>query len=376
MDRSDLLTWVEIEEKAVRKNLETFSERIRPGCKKMAVVKANAYGHGIGEISRLALKSGAHCLGVYAPEEALLLRESGVGAPIVALGFAMPHLIRKLAKQQISFTVSSLEQLRTVAQEVSVPCRIHLKLDTGLRRLGMLAEDLEEASAILEKNPAIVLEGLFTHFANIEDTLNHDFARNQLLRFEEMCRPFLRYEPLRHCACSAAALLFRETNFEMVRIGVSLYGMWPSKETLITSLTEFGGEARLCPVMTWKTRIIQVKDVLPGDTVGYGRSHVVTRPGKIAVLPVGYADGYDRGFSNLSHVLIKGRKAPVVGRICMNMCMADVSHIENAAIGDETVLLGSQGDDAVSAEYLAQLIGTINYEITTRISASIPRIVL
>jgi len=221
----------------------------------------------------------------------------------------------------------------------------------------------------------LVLEGLSTHFANIEDTLNHEFARLQIERFNAAVRcaeGIAGRIPLVHTACTAAALLFPSTHFTMLRTGIGLYGLWPSRETLL-SVREKGVPVDFHPVLTWKTKVVQIKWLPEGSYVGYGCSYRTTRRTLLGVLPVGYADGYDRALGNRAHVLVRGRRAPVIGRICMNLCMIDLTDVPGVRLEDEVVLLGSGEDERITAEVMGEWAGTINYEIVTRISPLLPR---
>jgi len=371
------ITWIEISKSAISENLSVFRNLVGTDCRIMAIVKANAYGHGILEFSKIAVKS-ADLLGVFSLEEALTIKKN-MTAEVFILGYVLPENMPVVCDYNISAGLTSMEHLKKSLENIgSKDLRVHLKFDTGLRRLGFLPSEIPELLNFLENHRNIKVEGIYSHFANIEDTLNHDFAQKQIETFNEMTKPFVKKYPnlLRHTACSAAALLFSQTYYEAVRAGISMYGMWPSKETLITYITQGQEQTILKPVMTWKTKIAQVKNVHPGDTIGYGRAHRITRTGVIATLPIGYADGYDRKFSNSSYVLIRGKEAPITGRICMNVCMVDVSHIDGVSMGDEVVLLGKQGDKNISADFLAGLSGTINYEITTKINSDIPRIIV
>ena len=227
--------------------------------------------------------------------------------------------------------------------------------------------------------PGVHLEGISSHYADIEDTTDHTFAKEQLSRYREIDLALAadgHKLSVRSFSNSAATLLWPATHFELVRVGVSLYGMWPSKETLVSALLEKRNAPKLKPALTWKARIAQVKTVKAGEFVGYGRSFQATHETRLAVIPVGYYDGYDRGLSNLAHVLIDGRIAPLRGRVCMNMVMADVSDIPDAAPNGEVVLLGESNGSAISADQMAEWAHTINYEIPTRINDRIPRILV
>lgn len=371
------LTWVELNRDAYNFNMANFRRLAGKDKKIMAVVKSNAYGHGLHETALLAQDCGnVDMLGVYSLREAKLLYGKGVKLPVFIMGYVLGEEFIDVARHDFSVCVSSLEQLRMIDEVIGTKnLKIHLKFDTGLRRLGFYPEEIPELTAFLGERPNLKVEGIFSHFANIEDTISHEFAKSQRDLFERMCEPLMDRGPIRHIACSAAGLLFKDTYFEMIRAGIAMYGLWPSKETLITSLKS-NMISELRPVLSWKTRVAQTKPVSPGDTVGYGRSYKVTRPGRIAIIPVGYNDGYDRKYSNSAKVIIKGKEAPVIGRICMNMSIVDISHIDGVKIEDEVILIGSEGEASVTADFLADISGTINYEVTTRIDPSIPRIIV
>jgi len=231
---------------------------------------------------------------------------------------------------------------------------------------------------LIKKYPQINIEGIYTHYANIEDTTNHSYARQQLKRFKEAIELLKKNGikiPLKHTACSAAVILFPETYFDMVRLGISMYGLWPSPETFV-SAKEKSRKLNLEPALTWKTKIAQIKQIKAGTPISYGLTERVSQDSKIAVLPIGYWDGYDRKLSGIGNVLIRGRRCKVLGRVCMNMIIVDVSHISDVKLEDEVVLLGKQESEEITADELAQKIGTINYEVVTRINPLIPRIVI
>ena len=243
----------------------------------------------------------------------------------------------------------------------------------------MAESDLPAIARLVHDAHWLELEGITTHFANIEDTTDHTFAEGQIeafARVEQTLRQGWGAAPLRHTACSAAAILLTRTHMDLARVGISLYGLWPSRETYVSCL-EIGKPAlSLHPVMTWKTRVAQVKEVPEGGYVGYGCTFRATRASRIAVLPVGYHEGYDRGLSNCAHVIVRGKRAPVRGRVCMNMTMIDITDVPGVALEDEVVLLGNQGEEVISADQLATWCGTINYEIVSRIHPSLPRVLV
>jgi alanine racemase len=242
----------------------------------------------------------------------------------------------------------------------------------------VLLEDLEAFLGVVRGTGNARLEGLSTHFANIEDTLNHAYAEEQLQRFATALRLVERVAgrpPVVHTACTAAALLFPKTHFTMLRVGIGLYGLWPSRETFL-SAREQGTVPVLTPVLSWKTRLAQVKSLPEGSYIGYGCSYRATRRTTVGILPVGYADGYDRALGNRGHVLVRGRRAPIIGRICMNLSMVDLTDVPGAGLEDEVVLLGTSGSERISAETMAEWAGTINYEIVARISPLLPRTIV
>ncbi|MBU1916055.1 alanine racemase, partial [Patescibacteria group bacterium] len=242
----------------------------------------------------------------------------------------------------------------------------------------MLIDDLSSFLRWIKQKKSIQLEGLYTHFANIEDTSDPIYALKQLKRFKTavaITESLIGRPKILHTACSAAALLYPETQFDLVRVGISLYGMWPSELTQ-ENVKLVGNRVILKPALTWKTRIVQIKNIARGTPISYGLTEKVSRNSKIAVLPIGYWDGFDRGWSSIASVLVHGKRAKVLGRVCMNMCIVDVTDIRSAQPGDEVVLLGQQGKENIRAEELAAKIGTINYEVVTRINPLLPRIIV
>ena len=272
-----------------------------------------------------------------------------------------------------------IERLDRSARARDRVVAVHLKVETGTHRQGVSPDLLPRIAARISAAQGLELGGLSTHFANIEDTTDHSFAESQIDCFAkavETLRAAGHPVPIRHTACSAATVLFTRTHLDLVRVGISLYGLWPSKETYVSCLERGKPTLELKPAMTWKTRIAQIKDVPEGSWVGYGCTHRTTRPSRIAVLPVGYYEGYDRGLSGVGHVLVRGKRAPIRGRVCMNMTLVDLTDVPDVAVEDEVVLLGAQGDEKLPAEQLAAWCGTIAYEIVARIHPSLPRCVV
>lgn len=376
-----VLNWVELDAAALRWNIGQFQKRLAPDSRLAPVVKANAYGHGMLHVARVAQQAGVEWLCVNSAEEALELRQAGHRARLLVLGYIPLGQLEVVVDCELRPVIYNLETARRLAELAEQRGRrvpVHLKVETGTHRQGILEQDLPAFVELLRSSPGLLLEGVTTHFANIEDTTDHDFADSQLERFAHIAeRLSAGNSPLlRHAASSAAALLFTRTHLDLARIGISLYGLWPSRETYVSCLERGKPALDLRPALAWKTRVAQIKSVPEGSFVGYGCTYRTTRPSRIAVLPVGYHEGYDRGLSGVAHVLIHGRRAPVRGRICMNMCMVDVTDIPGVELEDEVVLLGRQGAERVSAEQLAAWCGTISYEIVSRIHPGLPRQVL
>jgi alanine racemase len=377
-----VLNWVEIDAGALRNNVAEFKRRLGQGPRFGAVVKSNAYGHGMIEVARVAADASADWLCVNNVDEGVALREAGLTLPILVMGYVPLDGLDEVVDntlQPIVYNLETLERLDAIASSRGSNVGVHMKIETGTHRQGILERDVPEFVARLRGARALTLAGVTTHFANIEDTTSYDYATSQMAVFSRVADVIATLHPvpfLRHNACSAAALLFNRTHLDLVRVGISLYGLWPSKETYVSCLERGKPSLDLKPVMAWKTRIAQVKQVPEGEYVGYGCAWRATRTTRIAVLPVGYYEGYDRELSGLAHVLVRGKRAPVRGRVCMNMCMVDVTDIPGAGLEDEVTLLGRQGDERITAGQLAAWRGTIAYEIVARIHPSLPRVVV
>ncbi len=383
MDRTTpgLSQWIDISATALKHNLRLFRGLMDRGTQLAAVVKANAYGHGVEQIAPLAAKT-ADWLAVHSATEARQIREMGIKLPIMVMGYIPERDLHHLDADIHVFvsTVEVMHWLGAYRRKCGISLPVHLKVDTGTKRQGFSSDDVSRACAAAASEGLEVV-GVATHFANIEDTLNHEFARHQLNLFNDVIdtttRALKGKPPYIHAACSAAALLFPETDFTLARIGISMYGHWPSRETELTWILNHGRDGlRLEPVLGWRTVVGQIQEVEKGETVGYGRTWTALRSTTLAVLPIGYADGYPRCLGNRSRVIIRGRFAPVVGRVCMNISMVDVTDIPEVRVGDEVVLVGREGDIEVTVEELAGLSETINYEFLARLSPEIPRMVV
>jgi alanine racemase len=361
---------IEVDRGALADNLRAFRRQTAASSKLLAVVKAQAYGHGLELAASAFVAGGADLLGVHALQEARALRSAGLDTPIIILGPSTAAEAAEAARLDVQVTVGSLPAARAAAAGASCdqPLQVHLKVETGVNRQGLVDAELGDALDLLRANAGVRLTGLSSHFADIEDTTDHTFAEEQARRFDAF-RARLADVGVsglsEHMSCSAAALLWERSHRAIVRIGIGAYGIWPSKETRVAVRQQGRPEVVLRPALTWKVMISQVRDVEAGQTVGYGRTWKAMTDSRIAVLPVGYADGWPRALSGRGHVLVGGRRAPLVGRICMNLCMVDVTQIAGAAAGDQAVLLGRQGDETISVEMLADLLGTIPYEVLT-----------
>ncbi|MSP90881.1 MAG: alanine racemase [Myxococcales bacterium] len=392
------VTWVELSRSALRHNLLVLRSAAGHGDRTRrpllcVMVKGNAYGHGLVPAARELAAAGADWLGTHDLTEITTLRAAGVALPLYQVGWLPPEQIECALHHDVRLTVydpAVVDAAAAAARARGVPARLHVKVETGNNRQGLRPDDALALAVRIGRDPDLALEGLSTHFADIEDTTDHAFAQGQLSRFfacADAVRSALGLPPagdaadrlLVHASNTAAVLLWPEVCGGLVRLGIGAYGLWPSKETHV-SVRQLGKTpVDLQPVLTWKTRIAQVRAVPAGEWIGYGRTYRAVRPMRVAVLPVGYYDGYDRGLSNLGKVLVAGQRAPVVGRVAMNMTAVDVTDSPCAHSGDEVVLLGAQQGgrgapgDRIRADEMAAWAGTIHYEVVTRINDRIER---
>lgn len=379
---ADLAGWLSIETdcRALTENMKVFRDLVADPTRLMAVVKADAYGHGLLVAARAFLDGGADLLGVHSLDEAAALRGGGFTCRIIILGPVTPRQAVAAAALKVEITVASLAAARgleKVATEFTAGLDVHLKVETGVNRQGVVESELVEVADTLGRMPAVRLVGLSSHFADIEDTTDHTYAHRQMERFHGYRQALAErgHGQLQvHMTCSAATLLWEDTHGDIARVGISAYGIWPSRETRVSVRREGRPEAQLRPALTWKVGVSQVRRVPAGETVGYGRSWKAMTDSRVAVLPVGYSDGWPRALSGRAHVLLGGKRAPLVGRVCMNLCMVDVTHIPGVRAGDQAVLLGRQGDEVITAEMLADHLGTIAYEVLTLPKATWTRV--
>lgn len=366
--------WLEVDLSAVAHNMREIRRIVKPEAQILAIVKANAYGHGAETFAREVLKHGANKLGVATLGEAVELRKSGIKeAPIVVLGYIPYDIVDTAISYDITQTVYTLEGAEAISKaavQMGKKAIIHIKIDTGMGRIGFLPgpETLRDIKKIMDL-PGLFVEGIYTHFA-VADHGDKSFTLHQLEKFTELTTQLSRAGinfPIKHAANSAAVIDIPESHFDMVRPGIIMYGLYPSKEVNKKKI-------ELKPAMTLKAQVSFVKKVAPGFSVSYGRKFITSKDTIIASLPLGYADGYARMLSNQAQVLIGGKRVAVAGMICMDQFMVDATDVPGVRIGDEAVLFGVQGNEEISVEELAQRLNTINYEVICMLSARIPRV--
>ncbi len=367
---------------AIKKNILGLREITSKKARFMAVVKANAYGHGALEVAKKAVDSGADQLGVARLKEAVPLRMAGIDTPISIFGFTHPAMVKKAHDLSLTVTVYNLETAKLLSDEAArlgITLTTHLKVDTGMGRVGLLPDSLRpgdatkgEALSEVEKMlrlPCLDFEGIYTHFASA-DTSDKSYTRFQLGLFntfiDELHRAGIQFQ-LRHAANSAAIIDHPDAHFEMVRAGISLYGLYPSQEVDKTKVL-------LTPAMELNSFITSLKRVPKGFKISYAMTHETDKETVIASVPAGYADGYPRLLSSKGAMLVRGTRAPIVGRVCMDQTLIDVGHIPGVKTGDRVTLLGCQGDACITADEIAALTGTINYEIVSSLTARVPKI--
>lgn len=375
MKSREYRTWIEIDPHAIGSNVWSLKHLLGDDVPLMAVVKSNAYGHGLVESALIALGEGASWLAVDEITEAFELRENKIKAPILVLGYTLPAFYKAAAAQKISITISSLEALQDLLKNgAKKALKIHLKFDTGLHRQGIPESHVQQTIRLIssEKFPATV-EGAYTHFAVMEDPMRESYSRMQADNFKAIIEKIRAkgIAILSHASASSGIFFSKNFHFDLSRGGIALYGLWPSREIKL-----WAKDVKLVPALSWKTVVTEVKLVSKGAKVGYDLTFETLRNSRLAIIPVGYWHGLPRNLSSRGEVLLNGKRAPIVGRISMDMSIIDVTDIPNARPGDEVVLIGSQGKDSVTAEEMALKAGTINYEIVTRINPLIPRIVL
>ncbi len=364
-------TWAEIDLNAIIHNIREFRRLLPKEVKIMAVVKADAYGHGAVEVADAIIRGGADCFAVAFLEEGIELRQTGVRKPILLIGPIPPGRAPEIIKYNLTQTVFSLEIAEAISgeaarQNTEVP--VHVKVDTGMGRVGLSPRETVAFIREVSRLPGIRIEGLLTHLASAdEEDLSYTYRQVELFNETILaCREAGIEIPLVHAANSAGAIAVPESRYSLIRLGISLYGYYPS-EVIKSDLV------RLKPAISFKTRVTFLKKAPPGTCLSYGSTFTAARESLIATIPVGYADGFNRLLSNRGQVLVKGRRAPIVGRICMDYTMIDVTDIEGVQVGDEVVLYGKQGKDEITVDEVATLLGTISYELLCAVDKRVSR---
>ncbi len=370
MTQQKMRTWAEIDLEAVKHNVRAMKAALPEKTKFLAVVKADAYGHGAIPVAKAALEAGAEYLAVACLCEAEELRAAGIDSPILILGITPAEYAERLRELNITQAVSGLKYAKKLSANLKGELKVHMKLDTGMSRTGFdtthseKLEDIVKAMAL----PNLNFEGVFTHFA-VSDEYGDPFTARQHGLFTHVVSTAEilsgHHFAIKHCANSGAVVNYKELAHDMVRPGVMLYGMYPASEH---------GGIELKPVMSLKSRVYAITNHEEGDTVSYGRTYTVTEPTRLAVVPIGYADGLHRTLSNKLEVLIRGKRCRQVGRICMDMCMVDISEVPECCEGDVVTLIGAEGDECILASELAEKCGTINYEISCGFTKRVPRL--
>jgi alanine racemase len=365
-------TRIEVDLDCIRYNVKSFSKILGEQTLLMAVVKANAYGHGAVPVAKAALEAGANWLGVALIQEAAELRAAGIMEPVLVLGYTVPVDYPYMIAQGIRPAIYTMEQglaFARAAKELGTKAAVHLKIDTGMGRLGFLPEaSALEAIMMLANQPNLIIEGLFTHFARADEADQQD-ANDQLQCFSQFAAELNKlglHIPLIHCANTAAAMINPAAHFNMIRLGIGMYGLYPSKISKSWGLS-------LCEAITLKSCLSHVKNVTIGTGISYGHIWCAARPSVIGTVPIGYGDGILRRLSNRGFVLVRGRRVPMVGRICMDQLMVDLTEVPEASIGDEVVIIGQQGSEKITVDEVAGLLETINYEVTCILNQRIPR---
>jgi len=366
---TELLRWAEIDLKALADNVKALRQHLRPGTRLMGIVKKNAYGHGAVPVARVVISAGADYLGVHSLDEALELREANINSPIFIMGYCSPKGAHEVIRRHLLVTVVEPElalALDKAARDIGTIAEVHVKVDTGIHRFGATVEEATKLLHFLLDLRYVRVAGLYTHFSSA-DAPEQAITEAQLEKFLRFAASFPQVKFL-HAANSAATLRFPQTHLNLVRTGLAMYGLYPfpKKETPV----------QLKPVMSVKARVIRFHQLKPGDGVGYGLTWVAEKDTTAALVYLGYGDGISRLLSDRGEALIHGQRVPIRGRISMDQSMIDVTKVAGVKVGDEVVFVGRQGTEEISADEVANWMGTINYEVVTGISARLPRIYL
>jgi alanine racemase len=371
-------TWIEVDRAAIKKNVSQFRKLIARNTKLMSVVKSNAYGHGLVDFAKEAVDSGVDWLGVDSAVEGLSLRKEGITIPILILGYTIAGRIESVISSGLSITVSHVQAIRDVAvmaKRMGVKARVHIKVDTGMHRQGFLLVDMKRAIAELKKqNSYLEVEGIYTHFAVAKDPTSRVYTEKQTKEFDKWVVTLRSagFTPIVHASASGGTILFDHTHYDMVRVGIGLYGLYPSgkiREKLSKKIT-------LIPVLTWKGIVSETKTLPKGASIGYDLTETLKRTSRVAVCPVGYWHGYPRSLSGKGVISVRGKKVRVLGRISMDMIVIDVTDVRGVKIGDEVILLGGKGKGHIDTDEVAKLAGTTSYELVTRLNPRMKHVYL
>jgi alanine racemase len=372
-NRLGLRTWIEIDKGAIKANFESFRDFIPKRVKILGVVKSNAYGHNLIEFAKELEKLNIDFLGVDSVVEGLALRREGVKTPILILGYTLPEMIEKAVDNDLEITVSNFDYFSAIKKlNLKKEIRVHIKVDTGMHRHGFQKDDVKKVIKLIKENKKIKVVGLFTHFANAKNPAFLGDTKKQTELFNKWREAFKKagINPICHACATSGTILFPEAHFDMVRIGIGMYGVWPSQETEAFAKDKI----KLTPALSWKTVIGEINDIKAGERIGYDFTEKLMRDSKVAVLPIGYWHGYPRALSGIGQVLVNGKYAKVLGRICMDIIMVDVTKIKGVKVGDEVVIIGSSGKETVATYDISFLIGRSDYEIITTINPLIKKI--
>lgn len=375
-------SYIELNKKALNNNIRYLKSLAKKDTRYSMVIKANAYGHGIEDILPLVEECGVDHFSVFSVAEAMRAQKvKRKNCDLMIMGWLDKDQMEWAVENEVSFFVFTLERMRAaceVAERMKKPANIHIELETGMHRTGFYRDELKEVVKIIKDNrKCFEVKGVCTHFAGAEEMANYDRIKIQIQNFNEGCTWINEqgiYPDYRHCACSAALLNFPETAMDLIRIGISSYGFWPNTETKMLNLKDLDHqEDPLERVLSWKSVVMNVKEVAENEYISYGKSYLTNRPTRIATVPVGYAYGFSRTLSNNGHVLIHGKRMPVVGAVNMNMMVVDVTDLDTVEVDDEVVLIGKQGEHTITIDSFSDMNNSMNYELLTRLPNHIPR---
>lgn len=376
---------IELNSTIFKKNLEFIRAHLKKGTILSAVIKGNAYGHGIEQFVGLAEAEGIRHFSVYGIEEALAFHKvASADSHLMLMGYIARENLEWVIKNRYSFFISDLSQLIEtvrVAREIGLVAKVHIEIETGMNRTGIEEDKFDDLIKIIKsESEHLILSGCCTHLAGSESIGNYYRIKHQIIRYKKYLKRFdaagIVFEK-KHIACSAAMIRYPQTQFDMVRVGILLYGFWPSRETLVDYMTKNKIiDDPLTSILSWKSKVMSVKHVATGEYVGYGTSFLANRQTKVAIVPVGYAYGYARSLSNQGRVLINGRRVTVIGTVNMNMLAVDVTEINDVKRDDEVVLIGFQGENRITVASFGEMSSQLNYELLARLPDSISRIVV